>query len=210
MKRLITIFLLILVSLFIGAESSYAQEYRLSAGDVLNIEVLSYQELQSKEMVVRPDGKLAFPLVGELEVMGKTPAEVTEALTDSLSRYIIKPQVTVNVIRFHTIRVYVLGEVLRPGPYDMDKQHSVLDAVAMAGGYTKDAAKKKAEIIRRDNTGQPLVINMLDMIRKGDLSQNYILNEGDVVYLNDNGRIDFIRDILPWVSGAYLIHQFNK
>lgn len=190
-----------------SANSGLAQDYQIGTGDVLNIGVWGYAEL-TKELIVGPDGKIAFPLVGEIEVTGKSRSEITDMLTAGLSRYVIDPKVTINVTHFRTTRVYVLGEVQKPGMYEVDKEHNLLDAISMAGGYTKDAAKKKVQIIRRNNKGQAIIANVFNLLNKGDLSQNYVLNEGDVVYLNDTGRIDFLRDILPWISGAYQVKQF--
>ncbi|BBB90133.1 MAG TPA: polysaccharide biosynthesis/export family protein [Methylomusa anaerophila] len=175
--------------------------YQLSPGDVLSISVWGIQELQVKEVIIRPDGKIAVPLVGEVQAAGVSPAGLSEALTSSLSEYIRDPKVAVNVGKFHTTRVYVLGQVAKPGLYELEKQHNLLDAVGIAGGYTKDAAKKKIFIIRNGNTGEsePLKANLYDLLNKGDMSQNYTLNEGDVVYLTDNDRVDFRLDILPLI-----------
>lgn len=211
MKRLIKMIVLILVIIVGCGASADAQDYQLGAGDVLGIGVWGYEEFQNKEpIIVRPDGKIAFPLVGEVEVTGKSPAELSDILTAGLSRYINTPRVTINVVRFRTTRVYVLGEVERPGMYEIEKQHNLLDAIGMAGGYTRDAAKKKVLIVRRDKSGQPVVANVLNLVSKGDLSQNYVLNEGDIVYLDNNGRIDLLRDILPAISVVYQVHQFDK
>ncbi|MEN6414596.1 MAG: polysaccharide biosynthesis/export family protein [Veillonellales bacterium] len=210
MNRLAKIVLLILITMMGCGASASAQDYQLGAGDVLGIGVWGYDEFQNKEpIIVRPDGKIAFPLLGEVEVAGRSPAEVSDILTAGLSHYINTPHVTVNVMRFRTTRVYVLGEVEKPGMYEIEKQHNLLDAIGMAGGYTKDAAKKKVLIIRRDKSGQPVVANVLNLVSKGDLSQNYALNEGDIVYLASNGRIDLLRDILPVISIVYQVHQFD-
>lgn len=184
-------------------------DYKLGPGDVLSIGVFGYEELQVKEVVIRPDGKMSFPLAGEVTAAGLSAAELTSSLTVSLGEYLKDPKVVVNVLKFRTTRVYVLGEVNQPGLYELEKSHNLLDAVGIAKGYNKDAAKKKVFVIRKDKPGEPLKVNLKDILTKGDLSQNVTLNEGDVVYLSSNNKIDFAKDILPLLSGAYYITHFD-
>lgn len=208
MKRVFAVLVLaICIASSMRVNVAWAQEYCLGPGDILNIGVWGYQELEMKEVVVRPDGKISFPIVGEVEATGITAGQLTDLLTQGLSNYVKDPKVTVNLFKLRTIRVYVLGEVIKPGLYEMEKQHNLLDAISMAGSYTKDAAKKKVQIIRKDQTGEPVKVNLFNLLRKGDMTQNYALNDGDVVYLSDNGRVDFGTDILPWISAAYQIKQ---
>ena len=201
--RFLTVFLIMF--LVTGTHPVWSEGYRLGSGDVLAITVWGYDDLQVKDIAVRPDGRIAFPLVGELEVQGRSAGEVTADLTGSLKQYIINPQVSVNIAKYRTTRVYVLGEVAKPGVYELDKHAALLDALGMAGGYTKYAAKKEVVIIRNRAGDKPVTINLLHLLEKGDLSQNYALQEGDVVYLTNNGTINFASDILPWISGVYQV-----
>lgn len=208
MRKTVSIILVLLIMLGV-ANIAWAEEYRLGAGDVLAISVLGFDELQVQNLVVRNDGKIAFPLVGEIQVGGLSPGELTTIITQGISEYTKDPKVIVNVTKFRTTRIYVLGEVNKPGVYELEKQHLLLDAIGAAGGYTKDAAKKKIHIIRRDNSCPPTTVNLVKLLRQGDMTQNCVLNEGDVVYLSNNGRIDFSRDILPFFSVAYQVRKFN-
>ena len=126
-----------------------------------------------------------------------------------VSKYINNPQVTVNILKYHTTRIYVLGEVNRPGVYEFEKQHNVIDAITAAAGYTKEAAKKKVFIISQGATEKPREINLLNLLKKGDMTQNVSLQDGDVVYLADNHRIDFGRDILPFIGAWYSIKKMD-
>ncbi|MBC8016361.1 MAG: polysaccharide biosynthesis/export family protein [Sporomusaceae bacterium] len=166
------------------------ENYLLGAGDVLTVGVWGLEDLQVKELVVRPDGNIAFPLVGEVQAAGVSTAELTGILTTGLSEYVKNPKVTVNVVKFHTTRVYVLGMVAKPGMYELEKQHNLLDAIGAAGSYTKEAAKKRVTIIRKDQAGAPIKVNLMNIWEKGDMTQNYALGDGDVVYLADNGQIN--------------------
>lgn len=194
---------------FVPINISHAQDYCLAPGDILNINVWGYQELAVKEQIVRADGKIAFPLAGEVKAEGLTTAMLTDILTEMLSGYVKDPKVTVNIFKPRTTRVYVLGEVTKPGMYEIEKQHKLLDAIGIAGGYTKDAAKKNVIIMHQDSKEEPIKVNLLNLLKKADMSQNHILHDGDVVYLSSNNRIDIARDILPYLSGIYYVKHLN-
>lgn len=201
---------LVLFFLMMFSASALAEDYRLGPGDVLNISVWGYEELTLEQTAIRPDGKVSFPIVGDVQAEGLTPGELAVNLTNGLSKYVNNPKVIANVFKFRTTRVYVLGEVPKPGLYELDKRHNLLDAIGAAGGYTKDAAKKKVHIIHHDQTDKPVQANLLNLLQRGDMTQNYALREGDVVFLSNNGRIDFAKDIMPFVTGAYYISEFNN
>jgi len=208
MRKTVSIVLALLMILSV-ANIVCAEDYLLGPGDVLAISVLDFDELQVKELIVRNDGKIAFPIVGEIRASGLSPSQLTNIITAGISHYANAPKVTVNVIKFRTTRIYVLGEVARPGMYELEKQHSLLDAIGAAGSYTKDALKKKAYIIRKNSHSQPEAVNLLKLLRQGDMTQNCVLNDGDVVYFATSGRIDFSRDILPFFSIAYQMKEIN-
>ena len=174
-----------------------AEEYIMSPGDQLQIYVLGHPDISSTRAntdsayTVRPDGKLNFPLVGEIDINGLTVYEFTQLLTKELSEYIINPQITVNVAKLGTTRVFVMGEVNKQGMYELTKSHRVLDALGAAGGFTQKAAKKDVYLVR--NTGRPEEIvqklNINNFLRKGDVTQNLVLHEGDCLYLTSNHKI---------------------
>lgn len=211
MKKVITSGI-VAAMLALNVTCAYARpdEYKLGPGDVISVGVWGYDDLKNEELIVRPDGRLSFPLAGELNVQGMTTGELTTALTTKLGKYVIEPNVTVNIAKFRTTRVYVLGEVNKPGMYELEKQHNLLDAVGMAGSYTKRAAKKEIFIISKENVDKPQKVNLLNLLRKGDVSQNVVLNEGDVVYLTSNGKITFATDVLPWITAAYQVERMGN
>ena len=184
-----------------------AEDYRLGPGDLLDVGVWGYQELQLKAITIRPDGKISFPLVGEVQAAGMSASELTNSLTTALGIYIVNPQVTVNIVKFRTVRVYVLGEVMRPGMYEIEKQHNLLDAVSIAGGHTKYARKKQVYLVHK-STGEYQQADYNRLLTKGDLTQNYPLEDGDVVYLASN-HINFLAEILPYLSAAYQIKHWG-
>lgn len=187
-------------------------EYHLRAGDQLSIVVTQQQDLANSSanqtpFTVRPDGMLSFPLVGEIHAAGMTVSQFTGVLRNGLSRVIVNPDVSVNITKLGTVRVYVFGEVKRPGAVQLEKSHTVIDAIGAAEGFTRDTAKKKIVLIHQDAPNSMIPINLNDMLRTGDMSQNYVMREGDLLYLTRNGRIDFARDIAPILSSIYMIAE---
>lgn len=195
-----------------GAVPPAVTEYVLHAGDILSINVYGYPDLSFPTMghpeglTIRPDGKITYPFLGEVTAQGMTARELTKYLTERLGELYVNPTVSVNVLRMGTDRVYVLGEVNMPGSYELDKSRTLLDAIGAARGWTKDAAKTKVFVIRANQKGtSPMKVNLLALLKEGDMSRNIPLQQGDVVYLTGNNRIDFAKDIVPLVNAAYMI-----
>src|SRR5215831_15259733 len=147
-------------------------EFRLGPDDVIEVFVYKEQEL-STTVVVRPDGKISLPLIGELSVSGKTAVELQREISQKLAQYIASPTVNVIVKEVNSAKVSVLGEVKTPGMYKIKDRATVLDAIALAGGFTEYAKRDKVTLIRIDSNGQPqqFRINVDDQLkgRKGDL-----------------------------------------
>lgn len=189
-----------------------AEEYYMRPGDELNIVVTQQQDLGNSStnqspFVVRPDGNVSFPLVGEIHAEGMTVSQFTNVLQQGLSRYIVNPDVSVNISKLGRVRVYVFGEVRKPGAVELEKGHTVIDAIGAAQGFTRDTAKKKIFLIHQDQPKSLIPINLNNMLKTGDMSQNVTLREGDILYLTKNHRIDFARDIAPIFSSIYMITE---
>lgn len=169
--------------------SVFAQEeYKIHAGDSLGIKVLRYGEL-SANYHVRTDGKITFPLLGELFVKDMTPLELADTLTIQLKEYLTDPEVYVSIAGEGTTRVYLLGEIKHPGLYELKKSRTVLDAISAAGSWTSKTAKKRIYLIRKGKDEEPIKINLKKMLETGNMEQNYELNEGDVLYFKGNGKL---------------------
>lgn len=189
-----------------------AEEYYMRPGDELNIVVTQQQDLGNSStnqspFVVRPDGNVSFPLVGEIHAEGMTVSQFTDVLQQGLARYIVNPDVSVNISKLGRVRVYVFGEVKKPGAVELEKGHTVIDAIGAAQGFTRDTAKKKIFLIHQDQPKSLIPINLNNMLKTGDMSQNVTLREGDILYLTKNHRIDFARDIAPIFSSIYMITE---
>lgn len=189
-----------------------SEEYYMRPGDELNIVVTQQQDLGNSStnqspFVVRPDGNVSFPLVGEIHAEGMTVSQFTDVLQQGLARYIVDPDVSVNISKLGRVRVYVFGEVRKPGAVELEKGHTVIDAIGAAQGFTRDTAKKKIFLIHQDQPKSLIPINLNNMLKTGDMSQNVTLREGDILYLTKNHRIDFARDIAPIFSSIYMITE---
>ena len=213
MKKTILALTLALSLQGLAAASAADNDYIMCPGDQLQVVVYRHTDisspLNSTPYIVRPDGKVTFPLIGDIDVTGKTVTEFTRQLEASLAEYLVRPQVSVNILKLGTTRVYVLGEVKKPGLYELEKSHRVLGALGKAEGFTEKAAKKKIFLIRK-GAEEPVLVNINNFLKKSDQSQNYVLNEGDCLYLTSNGKINIVRDIMPFVNGAYMISEIKK
>jgi polysaccharide biosynthesis/export protein len=156
-----------------------ANDYRMFPGDKLRIEVYKDNQL-SQSLQIRPDGKITLPLVGDVVAAGQTPTQLRDSLTKSLKEYITNPVVTVIVVESTPQSVYVMGEVRTSGPIPLKGPLSIMQAIAMAGGFSEFANKKDIRIQRQTGTG----VKTLTFNYKEALESNrapLLLQAGDVV-----------------------------
>ncbi len=155
--------------------------YILGPEDVLHISVWKDEHL-TREVVVRPDGMVSFPLVGDLPATGKTVEDLRLDLTKRLTRYIPTPQVAIDLAKVQSYKIYVLGRVNKPGEYLVGHYTDVLQALSLAGGLTPYAAENDIKVVRRTNGQQQALLFRYGDVRKGrDLQQNIVLQRGDTV-----------------------------
>jgi polysaccharide export outer membrane protein len=155
--------------------------YRIGAGDVLQIMVWKEPDASVPAVVVRPDGKIAMPLLKDVEVLGLTPTEAEQALTERLSKFIPAADVTVVVTAIHSKRVYLVGGVKKEGPIEMQHDMSVLQALSEAGGLTDYAKRKSIYVLRTSNGKQYKLPFNYDAVLKGERIQENIMIEPDDV-----------------------------
>ncbi|WP_428423394.1 polysaccharide biosynthesis/export family protein [Methylibium sp.] len=155
--------------------------YEIGPEDALDISVWKDEALR-KDVLVRPDGGISFPLAGDMHVAGKTAAQVRDELVLRLEKFIPEPVVTVSVIKVASYRIFVLGRVNKPGDFTVGRTVDVLQALSMAGGMTPFASEDGIRIIRKVD-GKPVSVPFeYSRVRKGtDLSQNITLKSGDVL-----------------------------
>lgn len=156
--------------------------YRITSDDVLSITVFQEDDLKSL-LRVSNDGSIAFPLIGAVPVKGLSTQEASQAIAARLSKgFLVDPQVTVNVMEFSKREFTVLGSVQKPGSYDMPDQQeiSLLQAIGIAGGYTRIADARKVTLMRRDSSNSKVFhFNAARMAAGGETA--FIVQPGDVI-----------------------------
>jgi len=152
--------------------------------DILNINVWKEPEL-SRVVPVRPDGMITLPLIGEIKATGLTPVQLQDQITASLKKLMSDPQVTVIVAEVHSLTFNVVGQVLKPGYYPLTRRMTVLDAIALSGGFQPFAKQKKVYVLRTAADGKQvrLSFNYKDVIKGKHAEQNIELQPRDTVVI---------------------------
>jgi polysaccharide export outer membrane protein len=153
-------------------------DYVLAVGDKLRIEVYKDTQL-SQSLQIRPDGRITLPLVGDVAAAGVTPLALDETITTALKEYMTNPVVTVIVVEATPPTVYVMGEVMQPGPVPMRPGMTALEALALAGGFKDFAKTSDIRVIRRGGSGEPMRFNYKDAINGGERA--IALKPGDTI-----------------------------
>ena len=157
--------------------------YALAPNDVLEIKVFQEDDLNSR-LRVSPKGTIIFPLIGVVAVGGMSPQEAAEAIRAKLAKdYLVNPQVTVTVFDYGKRRFAVLGEVQKAGTYDMPEREKItlLDAIAMAGGYTRIANTAKITLKRKEGGKETIVHLNAKTMAKDDRVASFEIQPGDVI-----------------------------
>jgi polysaccharide export outer membrane protein len=156
--------------------------YRIGADDVLTVNVWHEPEV-SRNVPVRPDGKISLPLVGDVQAAGMTPTELENELEARFAKYLTNPNVSVIVAEIRSQRINVLGQVFRPGTYALIPPMNVIDAVATAGGLREFAKPNKIYILRALPTGQVerIKVKYNDLLKGKHGSENVLLQTRDTV-----------------------------
>ena len=186
--------MLLLCSLLLGAQALAAAlpnssepvpavdgSYLLGPEDMVKISVWKDEHL-TQEVVVRPDGMISFPLVGDIPAAGRTIEDVRLELVKRLNKFVPNPHVSVLATKILSYKIYVIGRVNKPGEFLVGHYTDVLQALSLAGGLTPFASENDIRIMRRDRGEQRVFQFRYGDVRKGkDLSHNIILERGDVV-----------------------------
>ena len=152
------------------AASAFPQEYRIGSEDVLEIVVWKNTDL-SKSVTVRPDGMITLPLIGEMRAAGQTAEEVRKEIRSRLERYKEIPEVTVTVSDIRSYYLYILGEVKTPGRYQVKSATTLLQGLALAGGFTQWANTDTIIVVRRDQHTKEYhrTVRYKDLVTRGDM-----------------------------------------
>jgi len=155
--------------------------YTIGPQDVLDISVWKEPEL-TRSVPVRPDGKISLPLLNDVQAAGLTPSQLAAQITTSLKKFVTEPQVTVIVTAINSQRVFIIGEVLRPGAFPLLPGMTVLQALSSAGGFTQFASLGKIYVLRNENGKQTKYpFNYKAAINGKQVDQNFTLKAGDQI-----------------------------
>lgn len=170
-----------------------SKDYIIGAEDILDITVWRNQEL-SKEVQVRPDGRISLPLIGDVTAVGKTPTQLTDEITAKLKTYVQNPAVAIMVKSVNSYSVFVLGEVRNPGKYPLKSKTTLLQGITIAGGFTPIAARNQMVVFRFGENGageQVLKASYDDIVLRGGVNQNIELKAGDTIVVPSEAMVVF-------------------
>lgn len=165
-----------------------AEPYRLNPGDILQIALWKEEGLQ-RDVLVLPDGNITFPLAGQIRAAGRSAKELQDILFARMKKFFADPVITVSVKEVAGNRIFVIGQVKRPGHIQANRPIDVMQALSLAGGLTTFAADGDIKILRRDNKGRQRAIDFdyADVSKGSRLKSNIILKSGDIVVVPTSG-----------------------
>jgi len=188
----------------IGQELS--AEYYLGIGDQLNIFVWKNPDL-SKTISISPDGKIHYPLIGAVQAANLTVSQLQDKLKEKLSAYLRYPDITITVAKTAGKKILVLGEVTYPGVYTYEGRINVIEALALAGDFTRKAKRESIIVVSDNMTEKPSVrrLNLFRALRRGVSDPDFMLKTGDVIYVPRTFIADFTKfmdDFGSWLDTA--------
>ena len=183
---LVATFILLTTAPFCFSQSEMSQDpsniYLIGSGDILEIVTWKEPDFSREEIIVRLDGNITFPLLDDVMASGKTPTQLKFDIQNRLAEYVAEPHVTVTVRSAASKRFYILGEVVNTGEYPLTKNLTVLQAFALAGGFTEWASKKEIILFRRDQGKETVIrIDYKGILKGKDFSQNVAIQADDTV-----------------------------
>ena len=182
---------------------STVQNYRLFKGDTMRILPIGFTEdIKVEEIPVGVDGCVQLPYVGSVKLEGMTLDEAKKTLLEAFGEYMRIPDISIFVTRYGKRKVYVMGDVTKPGIQEMDADNmNAYAALASAGSWTNRGRSTRIQVIRvRDNVMYYRMLNMKAYVKKHDITQNVFLEDGDIVYVPATDGIKFQEDILPYIN----------
>lgn len=185
-KQMIRLLAGLLLCLLAWPAAAQATKYLLNPGDVLDISVWKEEGMQ-REVLVLPDGTISFPLAGHLQAAGKTAQEVQNSLAKKIGEFIPDPPITVSVIRTSGNKIYVVGQVNKPGEFPVSHKIDVMQTLSLAGGLTAFGDENDIRVLRRNNNGKLESFPFdYSAVKNGErLETNILLKSGDVVVVPD-------------------------
>jgi len=175
----------VFISAFCSPSTAFAkdktEEYKIGVGDVLRINTWKEPDLTLEAAMVRSDGVITFPLLDDIQAHGSTTMELKSRIEKMLKEYVEAPNVTITLANPISQKFYILGEVMRTGEYPIVKRLTVMQAFALAGGFTEWASKDEILLIRRSDGQKTTITIRYKDILKGDFSKDIALKADDTI-----------------------------
>lgn len=180
-KSIQLILLIVLTTFFCSVSTGLAEDYKIGIGDVLKIETWKEEDLTLEAAQVRPDGKITFPLLDDLQAAGKTTVELKKVIEEKLAEFVEAPTVTVTLVGPVSQQYYILGEVQTVGAFALNKKLTIVQAFALAKGFTEWASKDEIILFRKvGGKEQVIKIDYGDIV-KGKLGKDIELKADDII-----------------------------
>jgi polysaccharide export outer membrane protein len=175
--------------------NTVSTSYTIGAEDILDITVWRNQDL-SKQVQVRPDGRISLPVIRDIIAVGKTPTQLADEITRKLRAYVQNPVVAISVREVNSYNVFLLGEVIKPGKYALKSRTTLLQGITMAGGFTPIAARNQVVVFRFSSNGngsgtKTLSASYDDIVLRGIIEQNIELMAGDTIVVPSEAMVVF-------------------
>jgi polysaccharide export outer membrane protein len=182
-----------------------SESYRIQLGDKLSIKFFSHPELNETALLVRPDGYVSLQVIDEVRAEGRTVTELKRELEHAYNEVLLDPIITVSIVEFVTPHIYVGGQIGKPGRYDMREAKTLVQAIFLAGGFTKDARRSMVIHARPDGNGDWVIktANVAKILDPKGTEKDVVLRDGDFVFVPDskisqiNRAVETFRAFLP-------------
>ncbi len=185
MKSVLTLFFIAFVAVM--AQGAQELDYHLQPEDILSITVHEQPDLTTRVRITS-EGKISFPLLGKIKAAGLTVSKLKDKIQELLEKdYLVNPQVHVFIDEYQVKQISVLGAVKNQGRYDMytERETTILEAIAMAGGFNDEAAMDNTKIIRSEDGGRRVIqVRVTDITKKGQKEKDVALKPGDIVFVS--------------------------
>lgn len=171
--------------------------YRIQPGDKISLKFFSNPELNEPSIVVRPDGFITAQLINEIKAGGRTVAELKKELELQYNEILLTPMISVSVIDFVQPRIYVGGQINKPGRYDLREAKTVVQAVFLAGGFTRDARRSMVIHARPDGKGDWKIqtANVMNILNQKGTDRDLMLQDGDYIFVPDSKMSQFTKAV---------------
>ncbi|WP_300463413.1 polysaccharide biosynthesis/export family protein [Desulfobacula sp.] len=180
-RKTISVVPIVLIVLLCSISLSFGEDYKIGIGDVLKVNTWKEPDLSFDAIQVRSDGKITFPLLDDLQAEGVTTIELKNTIEKKLADFVEAPTVTVTLVGAVSQKYYILGEIQNVGEYPLVKKLTIVQAFALANGFTEWAAKDEIILYRKEGTTEKIIIIDYDDIVKGKLGKDIVLKADDII-----------------------------